>query len=447
MPNFNGTIDAVKQLVNLESLLLFGNNFTGSIAAVQGLSKLTQLNLGHNGFTGPLDPLAALGSLIFLNARKNSFTGPIGPLKELTSLKGLLLDRNKLTGKISVLKELTNLCCWTGGGGPALYLDSNRFTGPINAIYNLHHLTGLNLSNNSFSGTVGDGFSKQNMPNLTYIDLSVNDVTAVPSNLVDWTGFPGGCNLRQEAFTCSAATPIPIAAKTNCGASCACVGSSSTLTTAQCIAWQELFDSTNGREWTQCSDSRLDPCSCGGTSCDPTTGPQPRPLCVMCNNGDITAIKLDSNGLKGAISSSIGKLTGVTFLHLGVNQLTGIIPSALAELKGLARLLLHDNQLSGSIPSELGELNSLTFLRLWNNQLNGRIPSELAELKSLTYLYLYGNKLTGIVPPLPFEQYNGSCALDRPGYCTEPDCNHFKCPLPTNSDQCKDPPWGGVHCL
>jgi hypothetical protein len=290
---FNGTIGAVKDLHNLEQLRLLNadtalfspdssqNYFTGHIDALSGLTKLFLLNMASNGFSGPLDALALLIDLEYVNLRNNSLTGPIGPLKELTSLKGLLLDKNDLTGNINVLKQLTSLCCWIDGGKPALHLESNRFTGPIDSIYNLHRLTGLNLSNNSFSGTVGDGLSKRNMPNLTYIDLSVNDFTAVPSNLVDWSGFTGGCNLRQEAFTCSHDTRIPAAAETNCGASC-CSGSSAALGSRVCAAWQDLFDATSGESWIGCSDSRQDPCACGGSE-DCLNSP-----CLQCDGADIT---------------------------------------------------------------------------------------------------------------------------------------------------------------
>jgi hypothetical protein len=70
------------------------------------------------------------------------------------------------------------------------------------------------------------------------------------------------------------------------------------------------------------------------------------------------------------------------------------------------------------------------------------------------------NKLTGVVPPLPFAQYCGderthppfcTCHLDAPVNsgcaCTEPQCNHFSCPLPANSEKCT---WAsgevGVQC-
>jgi hypothetical protein len=211
-----------------------------------------------------------------------------------------------------------------------------------------------------------------------------------------------------------------------------CVGSSSTLTAAQCIAWQELFDSTNGREWTQCSDSRLDPCSCGGASCDPAQGTGGN-YCVKCVDGDLTQVVLAGNGLVGTITAAIGSLQELTVLNLG------------SQGQGLA------NNLEGTIPSTIGTLNKLQFLRLYQNHLSGSIPTELGLLKDLTYLALGLNKLTGIIPPLPFAQYTVSCCLDWHSICTEPYCNHFKCPLPPNSDQCKNqqhsgPTIPGVHC-
>jgi hypothetical protein len=88
----------------------------------------------------------------------------------------------------------------------------------------------------------------------------------------------------------------------------------------------------------------------------------------------------------------------------------------------------------------------ITYMYLPGNNLRGTIPSSLAKLSKLTVLALYDNRLTGLLPPLPFAQYTGGdpgygCHLDAPS-CTEPNCNHFKCPLPAGSKQCN----GGVHC-
>jgi hypothetical protein len=70
-----------------------------------------------------------------------------------------------------------------------------------------------------------------------------------------------------------------------------------------------------------------------------------------------------------------------------------------------------------------------------------------AGARQQTHSALHDNALTGAVPPLPFKQYSGECLLDDPDYCTEPNCNHFTCPLPAGSEQCT---YGGgtagVHC-
>jgi hypothetical protein len=57
-----------------------------------------------------------------------------------------------------------------------------------------------------------------------------------------------------------------------------CTGTSSSLTTAQCNAWQDLYHATGGSAWNYCNSSSylLDPCSCSydsnigaGVKCSP----------------------------------------------------------------------------------------------------------------------------------------------------------------------------------
>jgi hypothetical protein len=68
-----------------------------------------------------------------------------------------------------------------------------------------------------------------------------------------------------------------------------CTGSSSSLNQEQCNSWQDIFDATNGNDWYNCSDSRLDPCSCGGSNCDPHNWSD-LSACVPCDNGQITGM-------------------------------------------------------------------------------------------------------------------------------------------------------------
>jgi hypothetical protein len=126
----------------------------------------------------------------------------------------------------------------------------------------------------------------------------------------------------------------------------------------------------------------------------------------------------------------------------GTNSLTGTIPPSVGQLNGLEVLLLdqYNGGLTGSIPTSLGLLGSLIRFDLSFNKLTGTIPASLVNLKHLTDLDLSHNLLTGVVPPLPFAQYKddngGTCSLSRIP-AGEPETNHFKCPLPAGSAQCK----------
>ena len=62
-------------------------------------------------------------------------------------------------------------------------------------------------------------------------------------------------------------------------------------------------------------------------------------------------------------------------------------------------LVLEGNGLSGEIPPELGSLSNLKVLRLDNTYLSGEIPEELGNLPNLEHLGLSSfNDLSGCVP-------------------------------------------------
>ena len=68
----------------------------------------------------------------------------------------------------------------------------------------------------------------------------------------------------------------------------------------------------------------------------------------------------------------------VTELDLNFNGLSGEIPAELGSLSNLGGLYLHDNSLSGEIPAELGSLSNLRGLYLARSGLSGCVPSSLA---------------------------------------------------------------------
>jgi Leucine-rich repeat (LRR) protein len=389
---FTGTLDPVKELVNLEHLDVAVNSLTGSIIAVQGLTKLKKLQVDENRLSGTLDPVAALRNISVLNLKHNLFTGTVDALKRLTTLSLLWAQNNRLTGSIDALKQLTNLQGQPNppyGFWPGLNVANNQLTGPIGAVFNMNQLRGLMLRNNSFTGMVGEGFSAQNMPNLTYIDLSVNNFSKVPSNLVNWSRFTDHCDLHHEAFTCSAVMAIPAQAKSHCGATC-CVGSSADLAGGDCDAWVTFAKSTRGSDgWQDCQDSFYDPCSCripgqGG---------------VRCEEGHIVDIELPC-GLQGPFGA-LGGLENLRTLMMGCDSASDSnITGSLDDLSGLMKLeslKISDN--SGRITGSLGSLENLKSLRslvlVAGPNVTGDLKS-IANARNMTQLNLrYTHGVTG----------------------------------------------------
>lgn len=153
----------------------------------------------------------------------------------------------------------------------------------------------------------------------------------------------------------------------------------------ECQALVDLYNQTNGPEWTF-SQGWLRtgmPCWWHG---------------VQCTAGHVTDLNLARNQLSGTLPGSIGDLSKLKSLNLWMNRLTGSLPSRLGDLSDAAALFLADNQFSGSLPSSLGNLGQLRQLYLDNNQLSSSIPASLGNLNSLEYLRLSNNHLSGSIP-------------------------------------------------
>ena len=124
-------------------------------------------------------------------------------------------------------------------------------------------------------------------------------------------------------------------------------------------------------------------------------GPVPREL------GNLTRLRylnVENSQLTGEIPRELGNLVNLDWLSLAGNELTGEIPHELGNLSNLKLLLLSGNELTGEIPRELGNLAHLDWLILGGNELTGEIPRELGNLANLTLLKLDRNQLTGEIP-------------------------------------------------
>ncbi|XP_061376210.1 receptor-like protein EIX1 [Gastrolobium bilobum] len=88
----------------------------------------------------------------------------------------------------------------------------------------------------------------------------------------------------------------------------------------------------------------------------------------------------------------------VTNVDLSDNNLSGGIPREITNLDGLIYLNLSKNQLIGQIPPSIGNMRSLESIDFSRNQLSGEIPSTISNLSFLSKLDLSYNHLWGGIP-------------------------------------------------
>ena len=391
----------LSQLTNLAFLNLGSNQLTGAIPSkLSQLTNLTRLNLQSNQLMGAIpSELSQLTNLTLLRLGSNQLTGAIpSELSQLTNLTRLNLQSNQLMGAIpSELSQLTNLTF--------LDLGYNQLTGVIpSELSQLTNLTLLNLGSNQLTGAIPSELSQ--LTNLTFLDLGYNQLMgAIPSELSQLTNLT---LLRLDSNQLTGAIPSELSQLTNLeklmlggNQFTGCIpntlrnlplsdhfqyadldqlgilfcGEDDQLERAALIAFYKATGGSNWKNMTNwLTDAPLD--KWYGVDADAF--------------GRVTAIDLNSNGLRGAIPPEIKELTSLKTLWLGYNQLTDV--TELGNLTGLTKLMLPHNQLGGNLPS-----TDLTKLMLGDTQLKGSLPS-FAQLTNLQELWLQGNQLTDISP-------------------------------------------------
>jgi Leucine-rich repeat (LRR) protein len=166
------------------------------------------------------------------------------------------------------------------------------------------------------------------------------------------------------------ATPLPSTAESELSPIAAVAGTQSKLSfdcqktreipVEECQALVALYESTAGEDWEDNSAwlTSETPCNWSG---------------VICEQGHVTELQLDSNQLVGSLPFDIGNLTQLKSLYLDKNQLSGPLPAQIGSLAKLQVARFGGNQFS-RVPVELANLRDLVFLELWGNQLSGKDP-------------------------------------------------------------------------
>jgi Leucine-rich repeat (LRR) protein len=209
--NFTGPIPAcLANLSGMRFLQLDRNRLSGSIPGDLGLlPNLTYLSMGSNLLSGTIpSELAKSTKLSTLNLRNNSLSGPIPPqLVNLTSLGNLELSHNQLSGPLPAFTNMSQ-----SAGAVFLKLGSNNLSGPIPpSLGSISGFSSLDLSFNQLTGEIPVVFSTfsalgvldlghnnlqgpvtplANLSKVTYLDLTYNSFsgTIPPSLFVGRSG-------------------------------------------------------------------------------------------------------------------------------------------------------------------------------------------------------------------------------------------------------------------
>ncbi|CAL2244694.1 unnamed protein product [Prunus armeniaca] len=324
----------------------------------------------------------------------------------------------------------TDCCLWEGitcgpgdqGHVVRLWLPRRGLTGVINpSITNLTHLTHLNLSHNSFLGSLPEDLFSS-LSSLQVIDLSFNRLIGrlPPSNKISQLQV---LNLSSNFFngTIPSSILVPSVSIFNVsnnsfsGSIPIDNGSNHTSLTFLDLSYNKLND-TIPPGIGLCS--KLQVFRAGFNS---LSGSLPDEI---FNLADLRQLSLPVNSLTGPINDGIMNLTNLQILEIFSNQFSGPIPSQIGSLSRLENLLLHVNNLTGPLPLSLanstklsalnlrvnnltGDLSSfnfsplqrLTTLDLGNNYFTGEFPKSLYSCKSLTAIRLTENQLTGQISP------------------------------------------------
>jgi len=410
----------------LHKLFLNQNKLSGSIPSdISTLSNLRELELWDNLLTGHLpSELGLLDSLQVFDVNSNLLTGPIPEEMGLMSA----VRRVDLSNQRS----------------------SDHLSGPLYPFASNSMLKSLNVSMNSFAGTVPANmlaaveksesatvdlsFNKLNgeVPEAlnTFDKLDVflvgNRISSIPESLCSKTGWMNGDVGTIGSCDAILCPPGTFSANGRAGSALKCMqcdggniatyyGSTECSNNASNFERETLlnfYTTLTGDTWSSNfnwgSDSGV--CTWFGVTCN--------------DDLSIVEIKLASNQIESTkeqhdVVASIFTLPNLEVLDLKGNSIhldfTGIqfSPSLLSlrvsgtgltSLEGigaatsLRRLHATDNGLNGTMPDELFDLPELRSLYLSFNSIHGTIPAKISQLSKLEEFYMYGNDLTKSLP-------------------------------------------------
>nr|XP_043613861.1 receptor-like protein EIX2 [Erigeron canadensis] len=370
----------------------------------RSLPTLSYLDMSQNHIQGPL--LSIPENIVTVDLSSNKFSGKLPDLSNISLPFELDISNNSFTGSLHRF-----LCPNDVKSTMYLNLGYNSLSGVIPECWEKFlELQFLNLENNNLSGgiprTLGSSF------NLQFLNLHGNHLSGrLHASLMNLTRLEilqlGGNELVGSIpawFARSLSDLKLLNLRSN--------HFNGSIPRELCYLREiQILDLSNNNlsgNIPRCFNNFSILSGKENTSGDPFR----MATVVSGNENPKLFIISDSLVVKGQIHSYDSILPLVMLMDLSNNSFSGNIPVELTTLQKLQSLNLSRNHLTGRIPEKIGDMKELVSFDVSLNKLSGELPVTLSSLHFLSSFNVSYNNLTGKIPTsTQFETFSESSFL------------------------------------
>ncbi|PHN03939.1 T9SS type A sorting domain-containing protein [Flavilitoribacter nigricans] len=435
----SGTIPDFSDIPIMSNLHLDDNDLEGSIPHFSNMAELNHLGLSRNNLSGTIPNFSAFPDLYTINFSHNALEGCVPNFANLPSLQTIDLTNNQLECLVPSFPAAMGLVELSLSYNYFSFEDILPHIGELEARIAQNGSQGYHVysydsqksryDNPSQTGTLGQSLVIDLMIDENVADnhhqwykdgVPFQEITGINELVFESLQFadegvyhcvitnPGAPDLSLEL----SGTQVQVAEPT--------------CRTLDSLALVQLYEATNGADWTNSWDLNQPIDTWYGVG--------------LNENGCVTCLDLDGsvnceepldgntgNNLTGSIPDL--QLPNLRVLNLSYNKLSGAIPD-FSDLANLSMLALTRNQLSGSIP-DFSNLPELEIFVANLNGLEGPLPG-LTAVPKLRMLMLASNQLSGAIPAINGLPALASLGLEKnafigtiPDLSSAPDLYHL----------------------
>ncbi|KAJ7950016.1 Leucine-rich-repeat receptor-like protein [Quillaja saponaria] len=319
----------------------------------------------------------------------------------LLQLRSNLAFSHQTSNKLVQWNPILDCCNWTGvtcneRRVTGLDLSQESITGGIgnsSSLFSLQFLQKLNLAYNNFNSKIPIGFYK--LPNLQHLNLSnagfmgqipieISQLTRLVTLDISTLSYLSESVLKLENPSLSMLVQ--------------------NLTEITELYLDGVSISAPGNEWCPTISSLPNLRVLSLSNCN-LSGPFSSSLAKLRY---LSVVRLNQNRLSAPVPEFFANFSSLTMLHLSSCGLTGIFPQNIFQVQSLSVLDISNNQdLHGSLP-DFPQNGSLQTLVLANTNFSGELPDSISNFggqipwfgvsKKLTHINLSHNDLIGAIP-------------------------------------------------